>query len=87
MGDRPPGDAEAKRSFGRRLRSMRLAAALTQERLGERAGVHRTFITQMEKGETSPTLWTILRLAGGLGVTPGTLVDGLLDHPTRPAPT
>ena len=66
---------------------MRRAAALTQERLGEHAGVHRTFITQMEKGETSPTLWTILRLARGLDVTPGTPVDGLLDQPTRPAPT
>ncbi|HEX2038999.1 MAG TPA: helix-turn-helix transcriptional regulator [Acidimicrobiales bacterium] len=89
MGDGPPGDADAdaKRKFGRRLRSLRRAAGLTQERLGELAGLHRTFITHMEKGETSPTLVTILRLARGLGVRPGALLDDLVDQPTRPAPT
>ena len=86
MGDWPPGELEAKRSFGRRVRTKRRAAGLTQEKLAERAGVHRTFITQIEYGTTSPTLWTIVRLAWGLDVPPGTLVDDLVDHPTRPAP-
>ncbi len=80
-------EAGAKRGFGTTLRALREAAGLTQERLGERSSVHRTYITALERGKAGPTLMTILRLARGLGVRPGELIDHLVDQPTRPAPT
>ena len=82
-----PTQATAKLRFADRLRTLRRSAGLTQIELGLRIGVDRTFVTKLERGKTSPTMWTILRLAWGLDVNPGALVDDLLPQPTLPAPT
>jgi transcriptional regulator with XRE-family HTH domain len=66
-------------AFGSRVRAHRLAAGLTQEGLGERAGLHFTYIGSVERGERNVTLDTILRLADALETDPG----GLLNRLTR----
>lgn len=63
--------------FGSRVRKERKARGLSQERLGFEAGVHRTFVGAVERGEVNISLINILRLAGALGVKAGQLVDGL----------
>lgn len=65
-------------AFGQRVREARLAAGLTQEALAEAAGLHPTFISNVERGYRVPTVATLLRLAGGLDVPPGVLVDDLV---------
>lgn len=50
---------------------------MTQEALAEAAGLHPTFISNVERGYRVPSVPTMLRLATGLGVEPGRLVDGL----------
>ena len=55
--------------------SSRHKAGLTQEALAEQAGLHWTYVGQIERGERNLTLKNILRLAIGLGVRPGELVD------------
>ncbi len=50
---------------------------MTQENLAEAAEVHPTFVSNVERGYSSPTLHTLLCLAKALGVRPGELVDGL----------
>jgi transcriptional regulator with XRE-family HTH domain len=70
-------DAQVAAEFGRRLRSRRLAMGWSQERMAQAAGVHRTYVGHIERGETSPTLYSIIRFAGALGVPPSELVDGL----------
>lgn len=50
---------------------------LSQERLAEIAGVHATYLSDVEAGRRNVTLFTIVRLAKALGVNPGELVDGL----------
>lgn len=50
---------------------------LSQEGLAERAGLHRTFIGHLERGESTPTLVTIVRIAQALEVDPAELVRGL----------
>lgn len=45
--------------------------------LAERAGLHFTFVSSVERGQRNPTLTTILHLAGGLDVDPSVLVRGL----------
>jgi len=61
--------------FGRRLRKLRLAKGLSQERLGFEAGLHRNFIGGLERGEQNPSLITIGRLARVLDVAPASLLS------------
>ena len=65
-------------AFGVRLREVRTAHSLSQEDLGRRTGLHSTAIGRIERGGREPRLTTILRLAWGLGVQPGALVDDLI---------
>ena len=61
-------------AFGERLRSLRNDAGLTQEELAHAAGLHWTYVGQIERGERNLTYKNILRLARGLGVGAGRLV-------------
>jgi transcriptional regulator with XRE-family HTH domain len=72
-----PEDAELAREFGQRLRNLRLEAGLSQEALAAAAGVHATYVGNLERAYSSPTLGTIVRLAAALDVDPGDLVAGL----------
>jgi transcriptional regulator with XRE-family HTH domain len=56
------------RGFGALVRRMRLERAYSQERFGEVAGLHRTYVGMVERGETNVTLATAYRVARGLGV-------------------
>lgn len=71
----PPSPAAVE--FGRRVRALRDDQGLSQEALAARAGVHWTFLGQVERGQRSIRLDNILRIASGLGVKPGELLDGL----------
>lgn len=63
-------------AFGRRLLALREDAELTQEALAEAAGLHWTYVGQIERGERNPTYKNILKLARGLGVEPPDLLRG-----------
>lgn len=63
------------------LRRCRRRAGLSQEGLSFRSSVHRTDIGKIERGETLPRTDTLLKLAGGLGVPPEELLDGLVWEP------
>jgi transcriptional regulator with XRE-family HTH domain len=52
--------------FGTRVRSLRDAMNLSLRDLGERSGVSAPMLSQVERGETSPTLAVAERIAGGL---------------------
>jgi transcriptional regulator with XRE-family HTH domain len=49
--------------LGGRLRSLRISLGLTQEQLAERANLHYSYIGQVERGEKTPSLRTLKRLA------------------------
>jgi transcriptional regulator with XRE-family HTH domain len=70
-------DAKIAAEFGDRLRSLRQEAGLSQERLAEVAGVHRTYVGHVERGETTPTLYSIVRFAAALDRDAGELVTGI----------
>ena len=62
-------------AFGARLRGLRDSAGMTQEELAHAAGLHWTYIGQIERGERNLTYRNILKLARGLAVAPSQLVD------------
>ncbi|MAU80513.1 MAG: transcriptional regulator [Gordonia sp.] len=64
-------------AFGARIRARRNELGLSQEAAAERIGVHWTYLGQIERGQRSARVENIVRLAAGLGVSPGQLLDGL----------
>jgi len=52
----------AERLFGQEISKIRKSRSISQEELGFQAGVHRTYVSQIERGLKSPTLAVILRL-------------------------
>ena len=69
--------------FAANLQRCRKAADLSQEELGVRAGLHRTEISQLERGLRVARIDTLVKLAGGLEVPPGDLLAGLEWTPGR----
>jgi transcriptional regulator with XRE-family HTH domain len=63
------------RLFGERLRALRERIGLSQEALAAKAGIHRTYMGGVERGERNLCLKNIVRLAMALGVHPRDLFD------------
>jgi transcriptional regulator with XRE-family HTH domain len=63
--------------FGENLRRVRKREDLSQEKLAKRASLHRTEIGLLEKGERVCRIDTLIRLAGGMAVPPGELLEGI----------
>ena len=64
-------------AFGKLLGRLRKAALLSQEELAERAALHRTYVSQVERGLKSPTIVTLLRLSKALDTSPSALMRQL----------
>jgi transcriptional regulator with XRE-family HTH domain len=67
----------ATATFGQRVRTRREALGLSQEALAHQIGIHWTFLGQVERGRRNLSLHNLLKIAQGLGVDPGELVQGL----------
>lgn len=73
---KPPLSA-ATGEFGRRVRQRRNEMGLSQEGLAERTSLHWSYIGQVERGQTNPTLHNVLRIADVLEIDAAVLVTGL----------
>jgi transcriptional regulator with XRE-family HTH domain len=69
----------ASAAFGRRMRDLRLEHGLSQDDLSDATDVHPTAIGRLERGAREPRLTTVLKIARGLDVRPGELLDELAD--------
>jgi transcriptional regulator with XRE-family HTH domain len=67
-----------EQAFGRRLQDRRVKRGLSQEELAHQSGLHRTYISQIERGLKSPTLATIYAIAFALDEDAGMLISALL---------
>lgn len=63
-----------KALFAANVRRLRVAAGLSQEALAERADLHRTYVSSVERAERNVSLENIFRLAEALGVDPRELL-------------
>ena len=69
--------SDARVLFGRAVKKRRLKLGLSQERLGELAGLHRTYIADVERGARNLSLLSILKIAQALRTTPSRLMEGI----------
>lgn len=69
-------------ALGERLRKLRSARGLTIVQLAEKAGVSSGLISQIERGNSNPSIKTLQRLRVALGVNLWEFLDG---HPAAPA--
>lgn len=60
--------------FGKHMKKLRLEQDLTQEELADRAGMHFTYIGQIERGLRNPSLVNLYKIAKALKVKAGTLL-------------
>ena len=59
------------------MRELRAQRGISQDELSRITDVHPTAIGRMERGAREPRLTTILRVARGLNISPGDLLDDL----------
>lgn len=75
---RPKGvttsDPVVAQAFGAAVRTARLDAGVAQEELAHKAGVERSHMGKIERGEHMPTLGLVLKVARALGVEAEQLV-------------
>ena len=60
---------DIRKNFGDRVRELRTAQGLSQEVLAQKAGLHRTYIGSVERGERNISLENILKIASALSVS------------------
>ncbi len=72
---------QPSRRFAANMRRLREDAGLSQEELAFRAAIHRTQISLLEGGKRMPRVFTLVCIAGALGVTPNDLLDGIVWAP------
>jgi len=69
-----PSDAAISQALGQRIKALRARNRLTLEQLSQRSGVSRAMLSTIERGEKSPTLPIIVRIAAGFGLTLSSLL-------------
>lgn len=72
--------------FGAKVRALRGERNLTQEELAQRSEISVDSIRRIERGELSPSLSTLIKLAEGLDLRLRTLFSGLDNETRQPTP-
>ena len=55
--------------LGEAIKEGRSALGISQEELAKRSGLHRTYVSDIERGTRNPTVGSIQRIARGLQMT------------------
>lgn len=68
-------EQDVRNLFGKRVRERRLALGLTQQELADRAGLHRSYIGEIELGRRNVTLKSAVKIAKALQVDVASLLE------------
>lgn len=60
--------------FGKKLREVRLKKKMSQGDIARILGVHRSYISGLERGRRNPSLLTVQKVAKALDISPKDLV-------------
>lgn len=66
---------DIRKRVGRNLRAFREERELSQEAFADLCGLHRTYISGVERGVRNPTVTVLQKIAAALKVKPGQLLD------------
>jgi transcriptional regulator with XRE-family HTH domain len=66
---------EITRRLAAKVRERRRARGWSQEQLADEAGLHRTYISQVERATKNPTIEAVEKIANALGASMGELLD------------
>lgn len=64
---------DVRARFGNNVRALRAASGLSQDEFADKVGIHRTYMSGIERGVRAPTILVVERLALALAVDPGIL--------------
>lgn len=70
---------DIRQRLGLNVRHSRKAKGLSQEQFAFEADIHRTYVSDVERGARNVTIEVVEKFAKALGVTPGYLLDA--EHP------
>lgn len=66
---------DVRHRLGSNLRKLRQARGLSQEAFADEAGLHRTYVSDLERYARNPTITVVDKIATALGVSIGELLD------------
>ncbi|MCO5063548.1 MAG: helix-turn-helix domain-containing protein [Rhizobiaceae bacterium] len=66
---------DIRKRLAKNLRRLRQEKCLSQEAFAHEAGIHRTYVSDLERGARNPTITVVDKIAEFLGVRPGQLLD------------
>ena len=75
---------DIRNRFGVRVRQLRTERGWSQEAFADRAGLHRTYVGSIERGEQNLSLVNIEKLAATLGISLAELFEPFTDKPSPP---
>lgn len=68
-------EAGALKALGAAVRTQRVAAGMSQEALADAAGIDRSHMGKIERGERNVTFLNLLKIAAALGKRPSALLN------------
>jgi transcriptional regulator with XRE-family HTH domain len=71
-----PAPRNHRQLLGEAVRAERKRVHYSQERLAEKAGLSTVFISRVERGKESPSVDSLVKIAGALGLRVSDLVSG-----------
>ena len=71
---------EIRKRVGKAVQERRRAKNWSQEDLAEHSGLHRTYVSGVERGVRNPTVTVLEKLALALGVRIGELTDATAEE-------
>lgn len=66
---------DIRKRLGRNMRQLRERKGLSQEQFAFEAGIHRTYVSDLERGARNPTIMVVEKVATALGVTASELLQ------------
>jgi transcriptional regulator with XRE-family HTH domain len=66
---------EIRARLGANVRRLRVEKGWSQEDYADRAGIHRTYVSDIERGRRNPTIAIVEKLAKALKVAASTLIE------------
>lgn len=67
-------DVEILHGFANKVKELRISRKISQEKLAELSGLHRTYIGSVERAEKVPSLITVVKIAKALNVSVSQLI-------------